>query len=79
MVKTIAISIDTYKELIELKKEFKSPSLNDMLQKLILEYKEMLKRASIKQLYILNKTEKKTDIKAFLKDRVEYGWQRKSY
>jgi predicted CopG family antitoxin len=75
-VKTIAISKETYKELAKLKEEFGTPNMDDALERLLKNYKMLLKRVSLKKLLELNKREAKIKISELLEDRRRYGWPR---
>lgn len=78
-MKTIAVSKGTYKKLIKLKEEFDTPNMDDALEKLLENYKALLKRISLKKLFELNKKEAKIDVKELLEDRRRYGWPRNLY
>jgi len=77
MVKTIAISNETYEELLKLKKELETRNMDDALDKLISNYKTLLKQLSIKRLFESNKKENTVTLEELLKDRKVYGWPRK--
>ncbi len=78
MVKTIAISDVTYKEISEIKQELNSVSMDETLKRLITEYKRLLKQLSIKGLFALSKNDK-TTVEQLLADRRRYGWPRELY
>lgn len=77
MVKTIAVSNDTYEELLKLKEEFDTRNMDDALDKLIVNYKKLLKNLSLKRLFAVNKKDSKVTVEELLKDREVYGWPRK--
>jgi predicted CopG family antitoxin len=78
-MKTIAVSKETYKKLIELKEEFDTPNMDDALDKLLSNYKALLKKISLKELLELNKKETKINVEELLEDRRRYGWPRNLY
>lgn len=76
MVKTIAVSNPTYKELIKLKEDFDTKNMDEALDRLIANYKKLLKLISLKKLLSLNKSDRKVSVNELLKDRKVYGWPR---
>lgn len=78
-MKTIAVSIDTYKKLIKLKEEFDTSNMDDALERLLENYKVLLKKVSLRKLFELNKRETKINVKELLEDRGKYGWPRNLY
>lgn len=78
-MKTIAVSKETYKKLTKLKEEFEMPNMDDALERLLENYKTLLKRISLKKLLELNKKEAKISISELLEDRRRYGWPRSLY
>ncbi len=78
-MKTIAVSVETYKKLAELKEEFDTANMDDALERLLENYKTLLKRISLKKLFELNKKEAKINVKELLEDRGKYGWPRNLY
>lgn len=78
MVKTIAISDVTYKEISDIKKDFNSASMDEALKRLITDYKRLLKQLSIKGLFALGKDDK-ISVEQLLADRRRYGWPRELY
>ncbi len=78
-MKTIAVSVETYKKLSELKKEFDTANMDDALERLLENYKTLLKKISLKKLFELNKKEAKINVKELLEDRGKYGWPRNLY
>ena len=78
-MKTIAVSKETYKKLSELKDEFDTPNMDNALERLLKNYKLLLKKVSLKKLLELNKKEVKIDVDALLEDRRRYGWPRSLY
>lgn len=79
MVKTIAISNETYDELLKLKEELETRNMDDAVNKLIVNYKRLLKQLSMKRLLEANKKENKVTLEELLKDRKVYGWPRKLF
>jgi predicted CopG family antitoxin len=79
MVKTIAISNETYDELLKLKEELETRNMDDAVDKLIVNYKRLLKQLSMKRLLEANKKENKVTLEELLKDRKVYGWPRKLF
>ena len=79
MVKTIAISNETYDELLKLKEELETRNMDDAVDKLIVNYKRLLKQLSMKRLLEANKKENKVTLEELLKDRKAYGWPRKLF
>lgn len=77
MVKTIAVSDPTYRELIKFKEEFDTKNMDDALDTLIANYKKLLKQLSLRRLLSINKNEKKITVNELLEDRKVYGWPRK--
>jgi len=77
MVKTIAVSNLTYKELITMKEEFDTKNMDEALNTLIANYKMLLKQLSLRKLLALNKKDSKVTLDELLKDRKVYGWPRK--
>ncbi len=75
-MKTIAVSPETYKELVRLKEELEARNMDDALKRLLVQYKLLLKKISIKKLMQLNKNEKKSSAEELLEDRKRYGWPR---
>ena len=75
-MKTIAVSKETYKKLAKLKEEFDTPNMDDALERLLENYKALLKKISLKRLLELNKKEAKIDVAELLEDRRRYGWPR---
>lgn len=78
-MKTIAVSKETYKKLAELKEEFDTPNMDNALERLLENYKMLLKKISLKKLLELNKKEAKIDVNVLLEDRRRYGWPRSLY
>jgi predicted CopG family antitoxin len=78
-VKTIAVSMETYKRLIKLKEEFETSNMDDALEALLDNYKSLLKKISLKKLLELNKKEAKISVEELLEDRRRYGWPRSLY
>lgn len=78
-MKTIAVSKETYTELIKLKEEFDTPNMDDALERLLANYKALLKKVSLKKLLELNKKEAKISVEELLEDRRRYGWPRNLY
>ena len=76
MVKTIAVSNATYDELIELKEDFDTKNMDEALDKLIVNYKKLLKQVSLKRLFALNKNDNKITVQDLLNERKVYGWPR---
>lgn len=79
MVKTIAVSNDTYEELLKLKEVLESRNMDDALDRLITNYKTLLKQLSMKRMFETSKKENKVTLEELLKDREVYGWPRKFY
>jgi predicted CopG family antitoxin len=77
MVKTIAVSNPTYKELIKLKEEFDTKNMDEALDTLIANYKRLIKQISLKKLLEINKKDSKVTVSQLLEDRKVYGWPRK--
>jgi len=75
-MKTIAVSMETYKRLIKLKDEFETSNMDAALEALLDNYKDLLKKISLKKLLELNKKEAKTTVDELLEDRRRYGWPR---
>jgi predicted CopG family antitoxin len=78
-MKTIAVSMETYKKLVKLKEEFDTPNMDDALERLLENYKVLLKKISLKKLFELNKKEAKINVKELIEDRGRYGWPRNLY
>ncbi len=78
-MKTIAVSKGTYKKLAKLKDEFDTSNMDDALDKLLENYKTLLKRISLRKLLELNKKETKISVKELLEERRRYGWPRNLY
>ena len=78
-MKTIAVSRETYKKLAELKAEFDTPNMDDALERLLENYKQLLKRISLKRLLELNRKETRIDVKELIEERSRYGWPRNAY
>ncbi len=78
-MKTIAVSMETYKRLIKLKEEFETSNMDDALETLLDNYKSLLKQISLKKLLELNKKEAKISVEELLDDRRRYGWPRSLY
>lgn len=78
-MKTIAVSIETYKKLIKLKEEFDTSNMDDALERLLENYRILLKKNSLKKLFELSKKETKISVKELLEDRRRYGWPRDLY
>jgi predicted CopG family antitoxin len=76
IMKTIAISKETYAKLAKLKAEFETPNMDDALERLLENYTALLKKISLKKLLELNKKESKIDVKELLEERRRYGWPR---
>ncbi len=76
MVKTIAVSNATYEELIELKEDFETKNMDEALDKLIVNYKKLLKQMSLKRLFALNRNDNKVAVQELLNERKVYGWPR---
>ncbi len=76
MVKTIAVSNSTYDELLELKEDLNTKNMDEALDKLIANYKKLLKQLSLKKLFAVNEKESKVTVEELLKDRKVYGWPR---
>lgn len=75
-MKTIAVSKETYKKLTKLKDEFETSNMDDALERLLENYKALLKKISLKKLLELSKKEGKIDINELLEDRRRFGWAR---
>ncbi len=75
-MKTVAVSKTTYKKLVKLKEEFDAPNMDDALERLLDNYRTLLKKISLKKLLELNKKEAKINVEELLKDRRRYGWAR---
>ena len=78
-MKTIAVSKETYKKLSALKEEFDTPNMDNALEKLLKNYKLLLKKVSLKKLLELSKKEAKIDVAVLLEDRRRFGWPRRLY
>ena len=76
MVKTIAVSNPTYRELIRLKEEFDARNMDEALDRLIANYKRLLKEMSLRRLLSINKMDKRVSVAELLADRKVYGWPR---
>ena len=76
MVKTIAVSNSTYDELLELKEDLDTRNMDEALDKLIANYKKLLKQVSLKRLFAMNEKDSKVSVEELLKDRKVYGWPR---
>jgi predicted CopG family antitoxin len=79
MVKTIAVSKSTYTELVKIKEEYDTSSMDEALKRLMADYRTLLKRLSIRRLFSLNKKNNKITVDQLLEDRRRYGWPRKLY
>ena len=77
MVKTIAASEQTYDELVRIKENFDTKNMDDALDRLITNYKKLLKQLSLKRLIAVNGKAGKVTVDELLKDREVYGWPRK--
>ncbi len=77
MVKTIAVSNPTYKELVKLKDDFDTKNMDEALNRLIENYKKLLKQLSLKRLIAINEKGGKVTIEELINDRKVYGWPRK--
>ena len=76
MVKTIAVSNATYKELVGLKEDFDTKNMDEALDKLIDNYKRLLKQMSLRRLFAINKKDNKINVQELLNERKVYGWPR---
>ena len=75
-VKTIAVSMETYKRLIKLKEEFETSNMDDALSELLNNYGALLKKISLRKLLELNKKGAKITVDELLEERRRYGWPR---
>ena len=77
-IKTIAISSETYKMLLEEKKRLKAKSFDDVIKKIIGEYRKIAKEIAFKKLVKLLEEEDKKwgSIEDLLKERKEIKWFR---
>ena len=53
--------------------------MDNALERLLKNYKLLLKKVSLKKLLELNKKEAKIDVDALLEDRRRFGWPRSLY
>lgn len=77
MVKTIALSKPTYDELVKIKEDFETKNMDEAIDRLIANYKRLLKQLSLKKLIAVNKKGSKITVEELLNDRKVYGWPRK--
>ena len=64
---------------MKLKEELETRNMDDAVNKLIVNYKRLLKQLSMKRLLEANKKENKVTLEELLKDRKVYGWPRKLF
>ena len=76
---TIAVSKETYRDLIKLEDEFDTKNMDDTLEKLVENYRSLLKKIALKKLLELNKKEYKISVEELLEERRRYGWPRNLY
>ena len=78
-MKTIAVSKGTYMKLVELKDEFDTPNMDQALERLLENYKALLKKIALRRLIELNRKKAKVSVEELLEDRRRYGWPRDLY
>lgn len=62
--------------MTKLKGEFGTSNMDDALERLLENYRLLLKKISLKKLIELGKKETKISVEELLEDRRRYGWQR---